>query len=128
MSSAHGRSVRIVSVISASAFVLIAAMPATSSAQGAKKGTPAATATATVPHSATARCGDKTWSSAATQQGACAKHGGVAKWFGKAPKDATARCKDGEYWTAGATQGACSGHDGVAYRIGDSKKGGKKGS
>ena len=122
MSSAHPRSVRIVSVISASAFVLIAAMPATSGAQGAKKGTPAAPATATVPHSATARCGDKTWSSAATQQGACAKHGGVAKWFGKAPKGATARCKDGEYWTSPERQGACTGHDGVAFWLGKKSK------
>ena len=63
----------------------------------------------------TARCGDSTWSSAAGQQGACASHGGVAKWFGKAPKGTTARCSDGEYWTSETAQGACSGHGGVAY-------------
>jgi hypothetical protein len=81
------------------------------SAQAAKK----AAAAAEMPRTATARCADSTWSTAATQQGACSKHGGVAKWIGKKPKGATARCKDGEYWTSAEKQGACSGHDGVAY-------------
>lgn len=86
-------------------------------AQGGKKA-----ATTEMTTKTTARCNDNSWSSAKTQQGACAKHGGVAKWFGKAPKGATARCKDGEYWTAADRQGTCSGHDGVAYWMGKNKK------
>jgi len=86
-------------------------------AQAAKK----AVAAAEMPRRATARCGDNTWPTAATQQGACSMHGGVAKWFGKKPKGATARCKDGEYWTSAERQGACTGHDGVAYWL--NKKG-----
>lgn len=65
--------------------------------------------------SVTARCGDSTWSTAASQQGACSRHNGVATWFGKAPRGTTARCSDGSYWTNEQTQGACSGHGGVAY-------------
>ena len=95
----------------AALLIFVAATPA--AAQGKDK---------EMPHSATAHCGDGTWSSAATQQGACSKHGGVAKWIGKKPKDATARCKDGEYWTAPERQGACAGHDGVAYWLGKAKK------
>jgi Protein of unknown function (DUF3761) len=87
-------------------------------AQAAKK----KSAAAEMPRSATARCADSTWSKAATQQGACSNHGGVAKWIGKAPKGATARCKDGEYWTSADRQGACSGHDGVAYWMGKKSK------
>jgi len=87
-------------------------------AQGAKK----AAGKPEMPRSATAMCGDNTWSTAATQQGACSKHGGVAKWFGKAPKGATARCKDGEYWTSPERQGACTGHDGVAFWLGKKSK------
>jgi len=79
-------------------------------------------AVAEMPRSATARCADSTWSKAATQQGACSNHGGVAKWIGKAPKGATARCKDGEYWTSAERQGACAGHDGVAYWMGKKSK------
>src|SRR5690242_11056977 len=94
----------------------LAARPA--SAQATKK--PAAAAE--MPRTATARWTDTTWSTSATQQGACSKHGGVAKWFGKAPKDATARCKDGEYWTSPERQGACTGHDGVAFWLGKKSK------
>ena len=92
--------------------ITAAANPAT--AQSGKK--------TEMPAKATARCTDNTWSSAASQQGACSRHGGVAKWFGKAPKGATARCKDGEYWTAAERQGACAGHDGVAFWMGKNKK------
>jgi hypothetical protein len=74
-----------------------------------------------MPKTATARCGDSTWSKAATQQGACSSHGGVAKWFGKAPSNMTARCSDGEYWTNEEKRGACSAHGGVAFW--SSKKG-----
>jgi hypothetical protein len=74
-----------------------------------------------MPKTATARCGDSTWSKAATQQGACSSHGGVAKWFGKAPSNMTARCTDGEYWTNEERRGACSAHGGVAFWL--SKKG-----
>lgn len=75
-----------------------------------------------MPKTATARCGDSTWSKAENQQGACSSHGGVAKWFGKAPSDATARCKDGEYYTSTERRGACSGHAGVAFWISGAKK------
>src|SRR5690242_1492385 len=77
-----------------------------------------------MPKTATARCGDSTWSKAATQQGACSSHGGVAKWFGQAPANATARCSDGEYYTSTERRGACSGHGGVSFWIkSKSKKG-----
>ena len=74
-----------------------------------------------MPKNATARCGDSTWSKAASQQGACSSHGGVAKWFGKAPAGMTARCSDGEYWTNEERRGACSQHGGVAFWVGKSK-------
>jgi len=102
------------------AMCLILSLSAASAvqAQGAKK----APAKPEMPRSATALCTDNTWSSAATQQGACSKHGGVSKWFGKAPKGATARCKDGEYWTSPEHHGACTGHDGVAFLLGKKSK------
>jgi hypothetical protein len=103
------------SLVCGAAFLVVA----TSSPAHAQAGAKAAS---DVPHSATARCTDGTWSSAGKQQGACSKHGGVAKWIGKKPKGATARCKDGEYWTTTERQGACSGHDGVAYWLGKNKK------
>jgi hypothetical protein len=90
------------------ALVTLSAAPGTSSAQKA----PAAKK---MPRTATARCGDNTWSTAATQQGACSRHGGVAKWFGTAPRGTTGRCNDGEYWTNEETRGACSAHGGVAF-------------
>ena len=74
-----------------------------------------ASAATKMPRTATARCGDSTWTTAASQQGACSKHGGVAKWFGKAPRGYTGRCNDGEYWTNEETRGACSAHGGVAF-------------
>ena len=77
-----------------------------------------------MPKTATARCGDSTWSKAASQQGACSSHGGVAKWFGKAPANMTGRCSDGEYWTNEERRGACSQHGGVAFWA--SKAKGKK--
>ena len=70
-----------------------------------------------MPRTATARCADSTWSKAASQQGACSSHGGVAKWFGKAPANVTARCSDGEYWTNEERRGACSQHGGVAFWV-----------
>ena len=74
-----------------------------------------------MPKTATARCGDSTWSKAASQQGACSSHGGVAKWFGKAPNNMTARCNDGEYWTNEERRGACSQHGGVAFWVSGKK-------
>jgi Ni/Co efflux regulator RcnB len=118
MSSRVRGLIRTVSTIAVSAALLTSVSAQAAHAQGAKKGT----AGAEMPRSATARCTDNSWSSSANQQGACSKHGGVAKWFGKKPKDATARCKDGEYWTAAERQGACAGHDGVAFWLGKSKK------
>src|SRR5205807_6656005 len=94
---------RPISTLLLCAAVFVTAAPRTAVAQGPKKA-----ASAELPRSATARCSDNSWSSAASEQGACSKHGGVAKWFGKAPKGATARCKDGEYWTSPESQGACS--------------------
>ena len=95
-----------------------ATLPVQASAKAKSKG----------PGKATARCSDGTWSKAASQQGACSAHGGVATWFGKKPRGATARCNDGQYWDTAERQGACSGHDGVAvwYKKvkGSAKKGG----
>jgi hypothetical protein len=70
-----------------------------------------------VPHDATARCHDGTWSSAQERHGACSSHGGVKTWFGKPPREATARCKDGSYSKSASSQGACSSHGGVAYSL-----------
>ena len=78
-----------------------------------------------MPAKATAKCGDGSWSTAASQQGACSSHGGVATWFGKKPSDATARCTDGSYYENAELQGACSGHGGVALRY---KKSGAAGA
>lgn len=64
---------------------------------------------------ATARCNDNTWSLAASQQGACSSHGGIAQWFGTRPKGSTARCNDGTYWMPRPRQGACGGHSRVAF-------------
>lgn len=71
---------------------------------------------AAVPHDATGRCHDGTWSSAEKKKGACSQHGGVKAWFGKPPKGALARCHDGTY-SKSSGQGACSSHGGVAYAI-----------
>jgi uncharacterized protein DUF3761 len=70
-----------------------------------------------VPHDATAKCTDGTWSSSKNKSGACSSHGGVANWFGPAPKGTAARCKDGT-WSKSAGSGACSSHGGVAYPVG----------
>lgn len=66
-----------------------------------------------MPDKSTGRCGDGTWTMAASQRGACSAHQGVKKWIGKKPRGATARCNDGEYWANATAQGACSGHEGV---------------
>ena len=115
------RSIRLISVVVG----LAAALFAAPSLQAQKASTKPA-AKEHMPKTATARCGDSTWSKAETQQGACSSHGGVAKWFGKAPANATARCSDGEYYTSDQRRGACSGHSGVAFWIkgkGTTKKG-----
>ena len=93
-------------------------------AAGAKPAAAKAKNEMRMPKTATARCGDSTWSKAASQQGACSSHGGVAKWFGKAPANMTARCSDGEYWTNEERRGACAQHGGVAFWT--SKAKGKK--
>jgi hypothetical protein len=106
---------------------LVAAVFSAPALQAQKATTKAATkgkSEMRMPKTATARCGDSTWSKAATQQGACSSHGGVAKWFGQAPANATARCSDGEYYTSAERRGACSGHGGVSFWIkSKSKKG-----
>lgn len=71
-------------------------------------------ALAAMPDDATGYCGDSTWTTSQTKQGACSGHGGVKAWLGPAPKDATGRCKDGTYTKAKkGAGGACSGHGGV---------------
>ena len=114
------RSIRFLSVVVGLAAAAFAApsLQAQKTAAKAKSGVH-------MPKTATARCGDSTWSKAASQQGACSSHGGVAKWFGKAPANATARCSDGEYYTSDERRGACSGHAGVAFWM--KGKGTKKG-
>ncbi|HKQ97324.1 MAG TPA: DUF3761 domain-containing protein [Candidatus Polarisedimenticolia bacterium] len=69
-----------------------------------------------VPHDATGRCHDDTWTASEKKKGACSQHGGLKAWFGKPPKGAMARCKDGTF-SKSAGQGACSSHGGVAYEI-----------
>lgn len=105
-------SVRVLFIAAAIAFAS-AFTPSTASAQKAVASK--AKNEMRMPRTATARCGDSTWSKAESQQGACSSHGGVAKWFGKAPGNMTARCSDGEYWTNEERRGACSAHGGVAY-------------
>jgi hypothetical protein len=83
-------------------------------AQGKSPGVKAADP-AKMPLKATARCNDNTWSLAASENGACSSHGGVAQWFGHRPRNATARCKDGTYWIPTARRGTCSGRGGVVY-------------
>lgn len=83
-------------------------------ATGKSPGVKAADA-AKMPLKATARCNDNTWSLAASEQGACSSHGGVAQWFGARPRGASARCKDGTYWIPRAREGTCGRHGGVAY-------------
>jgi len=109
-------------LITAAGLILAAvAAPPTVGAQQAKQAGAKAKNEMRMPKTATARCGDSTWSKAASQQGACSSHGGVAKWFGKAPSNMTARCSDGEYWTNEERRGACSQHGGVAFWVGKSK-------
>jgi hypothetical protein len=109
---------KIIRTISLALFAAALAMPAGTHAQATVK-TKAKSAHAQAKDEtkwvtkATARCTDNTWSMAASEQGACSSHGGVAKWFGKRPRGTTARCTDGEYWMAAERQGACSGHGGV---------------
>lgn len=99
----------------------VAQQPATKPATTITKSRTKAATAASAPHAmklsaaVTARCGDSTWSKAASEKGACSSHGGVARWYGKAPRGTTARCNDGEFSRAADTQGACSDHGGVAY-------------
>jgi len=107
------------------AFAVAAAAVTTPATLSAQKAATKSKNEMRMPKTATARCGDSTWSKAASQQGACSSHGGVAKWFGKAPSNMTARCSDGEYWTNEEHRGACAQHGGVAFWKA-SKKAGKK--
>ena len=117
------RSIRLLGVVVGLAAAAIAA-PALQAQKATTKAASKQKNELRMPKTATARCGDSTWSKAETQQGACSSHGGVAKWFGKAPANATARCSDGEYYTSAERRGACSGHGGVAFWIkGKTKKG-----
>jgi hypothetical protein len=98
------------------------------------------------PAGATFRCGDGTYSTAATARGACSRHGGVAQALTQpaaapaartpvaapaapaprapaaraaaAPAGATFRCTDGTFSTAATARGACSRHGGVAEALG----------
>ncbi|HKN68595.1 MAG TPA: DUF3761 domain-containing protein [Gemmatimonadaceae bacterium] len=110
-----------VMVVTAGVAMLAAASPVYAQKAAAKPAAAKAKNEMRMPRTATARCGDSTWSKAASQQGACSSHGGVAKWFGKAPSNMTARCSDGEYWTNEERRGACSQHGGVAFWVGKSK-------
>ena len=114
------RSARLLSVVVGLVAAVFAA-PALQAQKATTKSAAKAKSELKMPRTATARCGDSTWSKAENQQGACSSHGGVAKWFGKAPSNATARCNDGEYYTSTERRGACSGHAGVAFWI-NSKK------
>jgi outer membrane biosynthesis protein TonB len=114
------RSARLLSVVVGLVAAVFAA-PALQAQKATTKTAAKAKSELKMPRTATARCGDSTWSKAENQQGACSSHGGVAKWFGKAPSNATARCNDGEYYTSAERRGACSGHAGVAFWI-NSKK------
>ena len=95
------------------------------------------------PAGAKFKCGDGTFSSAKTAQGACSGHGGVASTVTAAtpaasapaartpaasappaaapaaavPAGATFKCTDGSYSTARTRQGACSAHGGVASAV-----------
>ena len=114
-----------VMLVSVGVAILAAASPGHAQKPAAKPTAAKAKNEMRMPKTATARCGDSTWSKAASQQGACSSHGGVAKWFGKAPSNMTARCGDGEYWTNEERRGACSQHGGVAFWVAKAK--GKKG-
>ena len=103
------------------AFAVAAAAVTTPATLSAQKAATKSKNEMRMPKTATARCGDSTWSKAASQQGACSSHGGVAKWFGKAPSNMTARCSDGEYWTNEERRGACAQHGGVSFWV--TKKG-----
>lgn len=98
---------------------------------------------ANAPANATAQCTDGTYSTAKSQKGACARHGGVKTWWGggdekttsakgtekaaapssggaakesgtgSVPKGATGQCTDGSYTRAKTEASACSKHGGV---------------
>ena len=111
-----------ITLVAAGLALFAAAAPAGAQKSTAKQAGEKSKNEMRMPKTATARCGDSTWSKAASQQGACSSHAGVAKWFGKAPATMTARCSDGEYWTNEERRGACSAHGGVAFWV-SSKKG-----
>jgi hypothetical protein len=87
----------------------------------------------TTPARATVRCEDGTSSTAATRQGACSGHGGIAsksqssretsrakarpqaddEWMTTNAEEATARCVDGTYSKSQHHTGTCSYHGGV---------------
>ena len=60
------------------------------------------------PTNATAECKDGTYSASRTARGACAGHGGVARWL------ATARCDDGTLSLSTSRAATCANHGGVA--------------
>jgi hypothetical protein len=100
----------------------------------------AANAYAEAPAGSTGECKDGTYTDAASKRGACAGHGGIKAWYGKAntsakttpapgagaappaaqpaakgaqPAGSTGECKDGTYTDAASKRGACAGHGGV---------------
>jgi hypothetical protein len=79
---------------------------------------------AQVPAGSTGMCGDGSYTSAKSEQGACSGHGGVKTWYGSAktaPAGSTGMCGDGSYTSAKNEQGACSGHGGVKTWFADAK-------
>src|SRR5260370_5252178 len=87
----------------------------------AKKPAAAAQKPADAPKDATGHCGDGSYTTAATKQGACSSHGRVKTWWGAAnatsgdvPKGATAQCKDGTFSFAKLHRGAGRHQGGLA--------------
>jgi hypothetical protein len=97
--------------------------------------TPTAADAQSVPRGVSALCGDGSYDRARTAQAACARHGGIAIWYGgtakkrsqglaqrpsRAPQGATAECNDGTFSFVKPRRSvferrtvACEEHDGV---------------